>query len=202
MAKQLFNRKSNDVIQFALSHTLQQFVQQYSETTTANEATLTTAYNSIVGSKTKSNIAVRSGDGQPDKPLKPVNEQVPQSQGYAIGDDGELHKIDFSEVPTRTDIDEDGQKTQNSPSKIDENVSDEQIDSKVKKTAKKTDKKSKVKTESKDGQKSKRQYIEQFLTEDGSLTTKQLGEKLKQVGYDKLYASEVYAVKDKMKNNG
>ena len=55
----IFNRRDTAVIEFALNNSLEAFLEQYSSTS-ANEATLTKAYNEIVGNKTKSNIAVKN----------------------------------------------------------------------------------------------------------------------------------------------
>lgn len=111
----LFNRKDTSVIEFALANELEAFLNEYS-TTTASQQTLTKAYNEIVGNKTKSTIAVASGDGSPTEPLKavvkktaaakktPAVEQPTNTEGpsgYALDSDGELKKIDMDAVPEK-----------------------------------------------------------------------------------------------------
>lgn len=91
MAK-LFNRKSADVIQYGLDHTLEEFIKEYSNTT-ATVDSLTKAYNEINGNKTKSKIAVKSGDAKPDEPIKPVH--------YTQNEEGILEKIDTTDIPKR-----------------------------------------------------------------------------------------------------
>jgi hypothetical protein len=111
----LFNRKDTSVIEFALSNELEAFLNEYS-TTTASQETLTKAYNEIVGNKTKSKIAVASGDGVPTEPLKAVTKKAAAAKktpaveqptnvegpsGYALDSDGELKKIDMDAVPEK-----------------------------------------------------------------------------------------------------
>lgn len=91
MAK-LFNRKSADVIQYGLEHTLEEFVENYSDTS-ASKDSLTKAYNEITGNKVKSKIAVKSGDAKPNEPIKPVH--------YTQDENGIMSKIDTTDIPKK-----------------------------------------------------------------------------------------------------
>lgn len=183
----LFNRKDTAVIEFALANELEAFLNEYS-TTTASQQTLTKAYNEIVGNKTKSTIAVASGDGVPTEPLKaiakkaaaakkpPVVEQPTNTEGpsgYALDSDGELKKIDMDAVP---------EKGASKPKTAKETVAK---DKKPKATVKKEKTASTGPT--------KRDAIRALLAAEGgaTLTNRQIKDAIVAQGYPSCYDSEI-----------
>lgn len=197
----LFNRKSPDVIEYGLGHTLEEFVENYSNTSATKES-LTKAYNEINGNKTKSKITVTSGDGKPDEPLKPVC--------YAMGEDGNITKVDTTNIPTR--------KTLSSPEKAKAEgrrpgimATTEEQPTTPKKGNKATPAaKPKAKKEGKVFNKpaattngaqvtgSKRDAIRALLEENSELSGKEIKAAIIAQGFKSIYDSEIGAVKKAM----
>lgn len=186
MAKTLFNRKDAAVVQYGLEHTLEEFVAKYSDTTATKEA-LTKAYNEINKAKTKSIIAVKSGDGNPNEPLTPVH--------YALGEDGEIEKVDTAKVPTRTKV--------STPEKAKEENRKPGIVEEAKKPAKKAAKKPANQTAGgsaikpaavKEGAKvvgSKRDAIKALLAASPEIKNKDIKAAIIEMGFASCYDSEI-----------
>lgn len=184
----IFNRKDTAVIAAALNSTKEEFVKQYSETT-ASVVTLEKAYDEINGNKTKSKIAVQSGDGSPSEPLKPVH--------YALDEDGEVKKVDATDIPTRTDLEgvefnEDG--TVKKGTVTETPTAEKKTSEKAKKNAatKKTTATPKDATQGP----SKRDVIRDLIAETPGISNKEIKAILAEKGY-KCYDSEIAAVKNK-----
>lgn len=196
----IFNRKDASVIEFALNNSLEAFIDQYSGTS-ANKNTLTKAYNEIVGNKTKSNIAVRSGDGNPNEPLAPVKEKP---QVYALDEDGEIKKVDTTNIPTRTDLDdaefENGKVVKKGGKPVEKKKATAKKSS-TKSTASKSTKQSAIKKATlADGTQatgSKRDVIRELLQGNPEMSNKQIKEEILSRGFKSCYDSEISAVKNK-----
>lgn len=179
----LFNRKDTKVIEFALNNSLEDFLQQYSNTS-ANQETLTKAYNEINGNKTKANIAVKSGDGNPNEPITPI-----PSTPYKLDQDGEI------EVPKSLKL-EKGKvvKTTPNPDPVEKAVTEKPAKPKAEKV-----KVEKTKP-STDGKPSKRDAIKAYLQTEGNSnkSNKEIKQAMLDLGYPSCYDSEISAVKAKL----
>lgn len=170
MTKKLFNRRDVEVIEFALSNSLENFIENYKETS-ASEDTLTKVYQEINKDKTKSKIAVDSGDTKPNEPIKTSSKQNQGGRkGVTLGEDGELHPIDFEAVEKKQ------------VEKIEE--------VKEKKLTNSTVDKKQLPT--------KRDFIKNLLEENFELTNKQVKEKVIEAGYEKIYDSEIISCRKKI----
>lgn len=179
----LFNRKDTSVIEFALNNDLQAFLKQYG-TTSATPETLTKAFNEINGNKTKSNIAIQSGDGKPNEPLVPIDDKA-----YKLGKDGEIEvpkslKLEKGKVVKVTPNPDPVQPTSNE--KITKPKAEKAKVEKVKSTT--------------DGKPSKRDAIKAYLQTKGNAdkSNKEIKQAMLDLGYPSCYDSEISAVKAKM----
>lgn len=182
----LFNRKDATVIEYGLNHTEEEFAKNYSDTT-ANAETLKKAYKEINGNKTKSKIAVASGDGDPSEPLKPV---------YAQNEQGNIEKVDeeisypapkgqkaWSKSGTVTIVKK--AKTTETEKPAVKAVSK----TKAKPTAKPKAEKPAVSGDKPTG--SKRDAIKALLTADPTMTNREVKDAILAQGYPSIYDSEI-----------
>lgn len=182
----IFNRKDSTVIATALQSSKEEFVATYTDTT-ASQATLEKAYDEINGNKTKSTIAVQSGDGNPNEPLTPIEPITPKT--YALDKDGEIEvakslKFKDGKLVAATPNPEamlspsDTPKTPKAPKVAKE---------KVEKVAK---------TPSAQGP-SKRDIIRELIEANTTITNKEIKAALIEKGFQSCYDSEISAVRKK-----
>lgn len=181
----IFNRKDPSVIQFALSNPVEAFVNEYSVTSASEEA-LRKAYTEITTSKTKAAIATKSGKGAPTEPLEPIAE----STVYALDKDGDIKKVDTTDVPTRTDLDDATFTKEGSVESKPESTEKKPAAKKEVKAKKETTPKA-TPTPKKEGELSKRDVIRQLFKDDATLTNRQVKDAIKERGYASCYDSEI-----------
>lgn len=187
----LFNRKDAAVIEFGLNHTEEEFVENYSETSASAE-TLKKAFKEINGNKTKSKIAVQSGDGDPNEPLKPVH--------YAADENGNIKKIDTTNIPKRSIESVSSPEKAKAKGRKPGIIADVEAGKKpakpkaVKATAAKGEKKPFTRTAAtKTGKElgNKRDAIKALLAKDGTMSNKDIKAAILQQGYASIYDSEI-----------
>lgn len=180
MKKVFFNRTDSKVIEFALNHTKEEFVKEFSNTTSTKER-LEEAYDEIIKDKAVSKIGAKSGESKSGEPLKSVH--------VAMDENGELKTVDTTNIPVRTDLDDA------------EFTEDGRAIKKTKKVAKKekvekAEKKTVAKKEKQSGP-SKRDFIRELIESNPEITNKEIKEAVKEKGFSGCYDSEIYACRKK-----
>jgi hypothetical protein len=181
----IFNRKDSTVIATALQLSKEEFVVAYTDTT-ASQATLEKAYDEINGNKTKSTIAVQSGDGNPTEPLTPIEPLTLKT--YSLDKDGEI------EVPKSLKF-KGGKMTEATPNP-DAMLSSSDKPKAAKEKAPKEKKEKAVKTPSTQGP-SKRDIIRELIDANTAITNKEIKAALLEKGFNSCYDSEISAVRKK-----